>query len=234
MVTVYYGCYNMKEGSYDYCNEPESVISTIVEDLGIGVESPQSVHRCPAFNQSLKNLYKIKATMDYEFKWDGENLNSNMYDQEFFNNNIVIRDQSAGFFTYEDPTLFMFTDAADLEVEVLPTLYEKQNLIKGNTIVGSYNIAKHFRRLEWAFILREPQTVLIKAGTPLYYLKFHTDKKIKFKRFIVTPELHKLHLSLLKYRAHTLKLIPLEWYYNTVCKYYKKKYLQIIKNNILD
>lgn len=234
MITVYYGCYNVKEGSNDYCNELEPVVNTIVDDLGVGLDSPQSVHRCPSFNLSIKNLYKVKATMDYELAWDGKELNSPMYDQAFYDANIVIRDKNLGFFGYNDPSLYLFTDAKDLEIELLPTMFEKQNIIQGNTIVGRYNIAKHFRKLEWAFLLREPQTITIKSGAPLYYVKFYTKEKINFKRFVVTPELYKLHTSLLKYRSHTTKMIPLEWYYRIVCKYYKKKYLQIIKSNILD
>jgi hypothetical protein len=234
MITVYYGCHNVKKKSHDFCYEPEPVASTIVDDLGVGADHPHSVHRCPSFNLSIKNLYKVKATIDYELTWDGQELNSSMYDQAFYDANIVIRNKNLGFFGYCDPSMYLFTDADDLEMESLPTMFEKQNLIQGNTIVGRYNIAKHFRKLEWAFLLREPQTIAIKAGTPLYYLKFHTKEKINFKRFFITPELFELHGALLNYRSHTTKMIPLEWYYGIVCKYYKKKYLQLIKANILD
>ena len=239
MVTVYYGCIApIGTGSirHDYCYEPEPVVKTVYTDIGFdnSVDDKPDLLKCPAFQQSIKNIFKIKATHDYDFTWDSNNVSSKSYDQNYFNKNIIIRDANIGFLSLVTPKIFLFSDAEKLDIEVLPAIYEKKAIYEGITITGEYDIANHLRALEWSFVLSKPQTVTIKTGDPLYYIKFKTDEKINFKRFYVTPQLEELQIALLRCREHTNKIIPLSWYYNIVKKYYKKTYLKNINQNLLD
>ena len=68
---------------------------------------------CPALNASFKNLYGIPSMYDYEFKIDNGNVFSPMYNQEFMNNHLVVRDLSQKFFSFHQKYIF-FTDAKSL------------------------------------------------------------------------------------------------------------------------
>ena len=73
-----------------------------------------------------------------------------------------------------------------------------------------------------------------------FYLKFHTKEKIKFQRFLFTPELMKLYASNMSINAKKIsnskpgmKTRGLNFYYNMFTKgKFKNKMLKIIKENL--
>ena len=60
-------------------------------------------------------------------------------------------------------------------------------------IPGRYDIGKWFRPLEFPFILKEAfDTFTVKEQDVLYYVRFHTNRPIIFKQFIMTDNLRKM------------------------------------------
>ena len=102
-------------------------------------------------------------------------------------------------------------------------------------ILGSFNIGKYFRNLEFPFILKKDfNEFIINNEDVLYYLKFYTKEKIIFKQFKMTDELglmiksSRQANSFNKSKKH--KSMDL-WY----SKFKGKKYiLSQIKKNLLD
>jgi len=236
-ITVYYGIVNNRAGFgfNEFGFEPEPTTKTIIDDLGLDPSTEASnIFRCPSFQGYIRNTYKVTATFDYNLTWDGTNITSTANDQNYFNEFVISRDVKKGCFSYLDPGLHLFADTDALEVELIPAIFEKKPIYKGITLPGEYDIANHFRKIEWAFVLSEPQTITINNGDPLYYIKFKTTEKIEFKRFYINDELKELQRSITSYRSLTNKTVPLTWYYNVVKKYYKKRFLKLIKQNLLD
>ena len=237
MINVYYGCWssnnkNKNERPQQYVEQPIPVIKTLIKSTGLDINN--NLFKCPAVKDFVFNLYQIVATYDYTLLWDGKELSSPNYDQNFYDKNVIGRELKSGFFSYEEPPIYLFADCDKLEVTLLPVIFDK-NKFDAITIPGVFDIANHFRKLELAVILNKPNEAFnITPGMPLYYVKFNTKEKINFIRFQFTQELFDLLEPLLKCRNYTKNIIPLSWYYKIVRRYYKKKYLEIIKKNILN
>jgi hypothetical protein len=232
VITVYYCAYSRSKQSLEYCHEPEPVHQDIFENFGL--KQGDNLRKCPAFIDFFKNIFKIKSSYDYNLSWDGNDFTSGMYDQNFFNKNVLVRDIDNGIFSFLNPNIYFFADCDSLELETVTPIYEKKMIYDGIVIPGRYDCAKHFRRLECTIKLKTPHNIIINNYDTLYYVRFHTKEKIKLVRFQMTSELLELELSLINYRNYTTKIIPLTWYYNIVSKFYKKRYLKLIKQNLLE
>jgi hypothetical protein len=232
MITVYYSAYSKDKQIQEYCHEPEPVLGTIFENLDL--KPGDAIKKCPAFTGLFKNIYKIKSSYDYDITWNGSEYSSTMYDQYFFNNTIIQRDLDVGIFSYLNPGIYFFADCKSLELETVTPIYEKDMIYDGVLIPGKYDCANHFRKLECSIKLKKPQRVEIHNGDTLYYTRFHTEEKIKFVRFQITPEMVALSSALFDHRRHTTKITPLSWYYTIMKKHYNKKFLKLIKDNILE
>jgi hypothetical protein len=237
MINVYYGCFSSnnnkdEESSQQYVEQPIPVNKTLIKSTGL--DANNGLFKCPAVKDFIFNLYQIVATYDYTLLWDGKELTTPDYDQNFYDKCVIARELKSGFFSYVDPPIYLFADCDKLEVTLLPAIFEKSKL-DAITIPGVFDIANHLRKLELAVILNKPNEAFkITSGMPLYYVKFNTKEKINLIRFQFTQELYDLFEPLLKYRKYTKNIIPLNWYYKVVRRYYKKKYLEIIKKNILN
>jgi hypothetical protein len=201
-----------------------------------GIDDTPRILYCPAFNDHLKNTFVVKATQQYIIEWTGETLRSPMYDQQYFNEYIIPRSPDQGFFSYCEPAPLFVTESDDLMI-TLESPYFHDNTITRNLFVmpGTFNIGKHFpRTLELAAKFKQPGYVRIVEGDALFYLKFHTDEKITFKKFVCSNELKKLVESNFKVRGHTKGIKQLQWWYNIVRRNNLKKYfLKEVKKNLL-
>ncbi len=232
MITVYYGAFSERRQSPEYCHEPEPVLNTLFDSLEI--EPNDGLRKCPAFTGVFKNTFKVKSSYDYNLTWDGKNFTSMMYDQSFFDSTVLLRESNKGIVSYLNPGIYFYADCDKLELEMTTPIYEKNMMYDGIIIPGKYDCANHFRRLECSLKLKAPQTINIHDEGTLYYVKFHTEEKIKLVRFHVTHDIFTLTNSLLYYRNHTSKLTPLDWYYGVMKKHYNKKLLKLIKQNIIN
>jgi hypothetical protein len=236
LIVVYFASeYNKSNSScFDCIQPPTSVVSYLKKecnDLFYNL-----VNQCPAITNYYKNVYAIYPTYDYELKFYDEKLCSNSYDQEFYDNNVCVRkiNLDSALFSYLDPSIVFFTEEKSLLIETLkPSLHQTYN--DYFFLQGSYDIGKHLRRLETPIAIKKNQHFYISRNTPLYYVKFNTEEKIVFKRFVYTKDLFDLTSSIIKIRSHTRYIKPLMFWYDLTTHYsLKNKFINIIKQNLIE
>lgn len=188
----------------------------------------KSYHQCPAFQQYIKNTFVVRSTYDYELHLDKEkqSITSPLYNRDFPENFIHVRNLSAGLISYTDPR-FVFFAEKDLEMELMPAHFH-QTLGRHPIVPGTFNIGKHFRPIECAIHFFHSDKIKIRERDPLFYVKFLTNEKIEFKKFFYNQNTLNALLGYFENKMRfTKKVIPLKWYYensirNIVLKEIKK------------
>ena len=175
-----------------------------VDDNWLRAEAPESVsklffksnrhdstnknldlHYCPGFKNNLTNVYALKSIHDYSFNVKNNEVVSDMYDQEFFNKHVLIRSIEKKAFSFTTTYLF-FTDEKSLEMTAYEHPFFEENSITNSciSIPGKYDIGKWFRPLEYPFYLKKNvDEFKVNYKDVMFYLRFHTNKKIHFKQF---------------------------------------------------
>jgi hypothetical protein len=233
-ITIYWACL---EDEWIKAIEPEKIKKRFYSK-GITSDDRNSslaINYCPIFNESIKNTYAIKSIYDYSFKIENNKCISQDYNQQFFDNHVLIRSIEKKFFSFNIRYIF-FTDEDSLDMSVNYPVFEENEITKRCiTIPGSFNIGKYFRNLEFPFILKKDfNEFIVNNEDVLYYLKFYTKEKIIFKQFKMTNELRDImHDNRL---ANTFnknkKYISIDLWYN---KFKGKKYiLNKINQNLLE
>jgi hypothetical protein len=235
-VVVYFASeYNTSNAScFDCIQPPTSIVNYLKKECDHNFQD--LVSKCPAITGYYKNVYAVYPTYDYKLKFFDGKLVSDLYNQTFYDDNVLIRkiNFDNAFFSYLDPPIVFFTEEKSLLIETIkPSLHQTHN--DNFFLQGSYDIGKHLRKLEAPIAIKKNQHFYISRNTPLYYVKFNTKEKIIFKRFVYTKELFDLTSSILKIRAHTRFIKPLTFWYD-LTKYYKlkNKFINIIKQNLIE
>jgi hypothetical protein len=194
-----------------------------------------NMFKCPSTVDWLRNTYALKFPYDYEIQRGYEKIFSTYHDQEFFNKTFKIRDFGAGLVGFTIPYVF-FTDEDSLKLTVqMPPFLENTDFSKSiHAIPGTVDIGKWFRALDFAFFLNDDCTKISLNENDAYsYIKFDTDEKINFKKFIPTEKIFNYGKSTSK---STYGLVPnkrkLSDFYKTFN--FKKHVLSEIKNNLID
>ena len=227
-ITVYYG------------NEDNTNISEL-EPLSLYYASimesnPQRVLNCPAVRDFTRNIFVIKYPFDYQIEWDGKDITSKMYNQEFYDKTLFVRDLGVGLVSFKQPDPIFYTECESLEIELIPAFYHKNDLNNSGYIVsGRFDIAKHVpRRLEAAYKFARHACININVNDALFYVRFNTQEEIIFKKFFVTDDFKKRLSDVLYVRDKTKRIYSLQWWYDLVTRNnYKKYFLKEIKNNLL-
>ena len=97
----------------------------------------------------------IRSIYDYSFKLENDTCTSLLYNQKFFDDHVLVRSLEKKFFSFLVRYIF-FTDSDSLEIMSgqHPFLEESEITKRCMLIPGGYDIGKHFRTLEFPFILR--------------------------------------------------------------------------------
>lgn len=152
---------------------------------------------CPAFQDYYKNTYVIYSPVDIDLEYDKESGYLKISKgQEFYDNYVVFRNVKIN---DANPPLislafkYMFIADKSCMVEQLPAaLHDNKVANNIRLIPGTFNISKWYRPVEIAFeIANVSQTISIKRGDPLCYVRFiPTDKsKINFVYKELTSDL---------------------------------------------
>jgi hypothetical protein len=193
-----------------------------------------NVLRCPAHLALLNNCYAVKSAFDYTLIWDGQTFKSPDYNQKFFDDYIYPRDAIKGLVSYTSPKLHFFAEKS-VEMELTPAFFHKNDITQKTTVIGGcFDVGQHLREIECAMLLHEPCEIDIKRGDSLYYVKFKTHEKIKFVPFQMVQEMSDLimgHLSAM--RNNKAAPSPLSWWYETTNAFYRKRFLNLIKQNLM-
>ena len=195
--------------------EPIPILKNYWKDKR-NVEESGFMHvRCPAFKDMLQNTFGIKSLYDYNLEISKKEAVSTLHDQEFFDKFIVVRDLETRLISFLSSYIFIAEDN-DLEMEILPSVLENNKFNKTSMLLpATFNIGKYIRPIECAFHCRDDNWE-IEEEDIYSYVKFKTDKKINFKRFVWDEQHEKVVLNAKPTASHTYRkkiLKPLDWYY---------------------
>ena len=231
-VNVYWAC---PEEEWMLAEPPMSVADIFYEKYNFKKEKqlPTSqIQYCPAFNGNLKNLFALKSLYNYTFRIENNEVVTDMHDQKFFNDHVIVRSQDKKFFSFLNRYIF-FTDEPSLEVTFYEYPYLEDNNITERCIIpsGRFDIGKWFRYTEFAFLLKKEFNEFKIDKNEIYsYVRFHTTRRIEFKQFRFNNNFQNYVLDGLRLGSIT-PLHTLENFY----RYFKNKKLILkeIKDNLI-
>lgn len=163
--------------------------------------------RCPAFSDLAKNTFVHRAPVDTHavLNFSGQRANyllespadenKHKVKLEFKHqptlkgHNLVVYDWSILFFSEEDSMMATLT---------APYFERTASQDYGAIVPGRFDIGKWFRNMNAEFQLWEGVSeIKINANEALFYVHFETEKKIVFKRFIMSREMERLRSSII-------------------------------------
>jgi len=226
MITIYYANFNNQL----VFQEPISIIKNYTQNTW-----QRQFLKCPAWLQQNKNTFGIKSTQEFSITSKDGTFTSD-YSPEWCERNIEVRDRDTC--SFEKATIF-FTMEDSLIVEQRAPVLENNDIKTKTTLVeGAFDLGKWPRPFECAVIFNQNDTIKVFEDDIIYYVKFHTNEKIKFQKFLATEEIQEM----LRMPADTRKLLdinkakikPLEYFYSLIDpKRYKKIVYKKIKENLL-
>lgn len=217
---------------------PERVIKT----LDIKTFFGESVSRCPAVVNELKNTFAIRSPISFhiDYNYNGNIVSNNPYDQHF-TQEYLGPPNDENIHQIQDPAYLFFCEE-DLTITQLPPYYE-ENTITENCmqITGTYNISKWARPVAPAIKFKSNKSEYkVSRGEIICYYKFNTDDTIKLQKFDGTELFQNpLGVPMQCLRYKNLKLNPIiptplvECYEAFQQARFKKKLMKYIKDNLL-
>jgi hypothetical protein len=192
--------------------------------------------KCPAIIDSLKNTYIFKATYDFDFMVDHEGVHAEHDDEEIVRHILMNRDKEILLTSIQDPKFWMIAEDDSLIAEQLPPIHSPHMMQNTMYMQGQYDIGKHFRPLECAFMPNKAgQKYSFKRGDHLYYVRFHTDEKIKFKRFRFNTGIYDLGHQIFRVKHSTMRIMPLKEIYGIIRRTkMKNSLMKLIKQNSME
>jgi len=232
-ITVYW---SMLEDEWMRAKEPVSIEKKLYQKYNFltNKDNPNVfVSGCPSTKNYMKNLYGLSSIYDYNFDIleDGQ-VSSTMYSQNFFDKHVLIRDFENNFYSFSQTYIF-FTKEPSLKVEAYLPPFLENNFIANNShsIPATFDIGKWFRNLEFPFILNNGvDRFSISIGDIYAYIRFNTDEKIIFKKFIPTDKIIFYSNSFSNTIFGKRPTSPLSYFYSLST--FKKKIIKEIEENL--
>lgn len=196
-----------------------------------------SIKYCPVATSHLLHTFRVKSPTKYNIMWDGKDFHSQIGTQNLFDRSVIVRNQNAGLLTFQFGGMLMFTEEASLMVEQRQASYSISDFtINTSVLEGAFDIGGWFRSFDCVFFINHQNKYInIEAGDSLYYLKFFTDRKIKFVKFNPAQEIMNIMSNLSESRNPAVRKKSLDYYYNLLLRsHYKKHIIKLIKQNILE
>lgn len=210
------------------------------------IHNTKSVLRCPVASLYMKNTFSVKSPIDYSVRWDKENslVTTEHGDQDLFDQVIFVRDYKTGVISFNFGSNFFFTEEDSLIAEYKSASYASNSLVNNSSFIqGEVDIGRYFRSTDYCCFLNRPEESLeVKRGDSLHYVRFLTDKKIKFKKFNMTSDIKSIIQPITQAvprtsnRLHNISVWgKMEQYYDLFkTSQIKKQLIKHIKANILD
>jgi hypothetical protein len=228
-ITVYWSCL---ENEWMRSKEPQSIYKNFAKDI---INKQNNIVSCPATKEYLRNIFGIQSLYDYNFQIlkDGA-VSSELYDQKFFDNHVLIRSREDKLFSFHQRFVF-FTEEKSLLFSggILPFLENNNITKKCITLPGTFDIGRWFRVLDFAFYLKkEYDSFDINKDEIFQYMQFHTSKKIIFKQFLPTDNIRKYLDYAIDSKSSKKSFIKsLDEYY--LMLRHKKHIIKEIKRNLI-
>jgi hypothetical protein len=228
-ITVYWACL---EDQWMLAQQPQSVASKFYQNYSFNNDEPASlINYCPSFNGNLKNLYTLQSIYDYDFKIINDQISTDKYDGQFFNEHVTIRSFKNRFFSFNNRYIF-FTDEPSLNVTFYEYPFLEDNNITTRCIIpaGQFDIGCWFRNTEFSFFLKKEFDEFKISNREIYsYMRIHSNKNIKFVQFRYTQKISEYNKDGFQLTRTPLK--KLENYYKNFKN--KKLILKEIRENII-
>ena len=217
---------------------------SVLKELNAPVFFGPNASKCPAIVDEAKNTFKIKSPLDLNITF---NENFNRFTSKY-SHDINFLQHMIGPFGEDKvvqlaaPTYLFFCEESLLMTQ-LPPYYEETDFTKSCiNLSATFDIGKWFRVIKPSFKIRQGvQTIDIKLGDALAYLKFNTEEKINLVRFDASTfykENQDIIGNLLSFKFHKKNpFIPTklsEGYDAFLRARYNKRVLKIIKENLLE
>ena len=229
-ITVYWACNNKEELRAE---EPINVLKEYSSNLDM--ENKEHL-KCPAFKDTLKNIFGVRSIFGFDLLFDSENQRvKTSLKQEAFDDLILMREGNASFMSINMFYTF-FTEEDGLEMTQKGAFLEDTSFTRDTIVMqGKYDISKWYRPIELSFHLRNGVNGFkIEEGQILYYLDFDTKKKIKFIRYRNSTELYELQNLCMQSKDNKPKACPMSWYYRLFKQNsMKKRVLKEIKKSLV-
>jgi len=195
----------MKIG-YFYSQEEFDLIG--IPPTPLALPPSNSMRRCPALKDVIKNTYVIKCPYDIHLTF--KNFNDNGFPTIYLDpEESTLRDAAFGTFIIllEDTTwsakdipiiqfktsIVFVTDEKGLTIEGFPPFLDYRPNLPIRTAAFKFNLYNWVRAcdcgMEW-MDLSKP--IIFKRGDPLMYIRFNTDKNVKLEKIEKTEQLDKL------------------------------------------
>jgi len=188
---------------------------------------------CPAFQESTKNLFALKSMYDYRFWINEKEIQSDMYDQKFLEDRVLVRSLKEKMLSFGQYYSFFTEEKSLLITGNIPPFFE-ENAISERCIMfpGTFDIGKYYRNLEFGFKIKTNFNHFeINRGDIYQYVQFHTKKKINFIQYRQSSLLNEFMKETISSRSFKTKYSSLEEFYSFFK--IKKMVLKEIKKNIV-
>ena len=215
---VYYGYCNDIERPHGMFNgkEPTPALKEFLDDA-----SEVGFLRCPAYKDSMANVFAVGSWFNLELVVEQNGLRSEV-PQKFIDSYIKTHSDKRKVYQVLQEVIFI-AKGDSLEMTQEPSSMSDNSFNKSCSVInGTFDIAKHFRLVSPSFFVRNGvKKIHIKEDDALYYVRFHTKKRIKLVPFFMSPKFEALTRNLsFKIDGNSYK--PLDYYY----KLFKKKNLK--------
>ena len=202
VMTIYWApaYFTNNDSSWDLLySEPESVFHTIIKNNDSHGRMPQ----CPAIKDFLTNTFIFKSTIDDKFEMPLDIMKEIANTEQ---DNIVIPTDSRLRLTKLRKTSFndhinvqynmgwIFYSSEPVMAEFTAPFFPANTPVNGALLSpGSFNIGSWFRpyNLDYHIPLSSKE-FSISEGDPLFYLRILTNKRVQFKRFVMSSRLANL------------------------------------------
>lgn len=161
--------------------------------------------RCPSVVDALKNTYVIRSPYDLTIHVGKQGVKIEEYDQNFFDKHVVIHNLDTEYPVIGIPPRYVFIPDGNKSVHMrlLPLMFNPPH--KLGVIVGSFDIARWIRPVEFAFEVYDTQEpIVIKRGDPLFCLQFVLEEKIELDQGLINDTVYKAISSCL----HVKNVVP--------------------------
>lgn len=189
--------------------------------------------KCPSIVEELKKYYVVKFPIDLKIEWGENRVFSKDYNQPFFER---LTQHGGNGVVFINTHLLLFCEES-LELNMLPPFLHGEDLNRDATMLpAGMDIGRWIRPLHPYYIFKNnPGSLNIKAGEPLFYFKFNTDKEITFKKFKYTEKIKNIMKGNLMFSRTFFPMNRLKFYYDMFIQYkLRDAFLKEVKNNLVE
>ena len=215
------------------CFEPVSLISHLKDQNHSIAGAFTDYLQCPAATNLYKNTFAIKSNHDIELKIDHKNDTISLITPKHPLPEIIFTERNAFYNQFDLLDYIIFFSENSLEMSLLNPIYEDTPSTKDLIIFeGKYDISNWFRTISPTLMYKNNH-IKIKRGDVLYYIKFHTDKKVKLNQFHMSEKATKILDECTWVKNWRKKLSLTTLYKLFLTRKYNKTLIKEIKSNLL-